>query len=152
METVIDAYDLRHGVYVTLIYFAVYFGMLLQQSITSQVLARTYKNKEKPFVKYYNTTDARLLRADRTVGNTLEQMGVFLTLYWLAIYVSSIKGSNSSSVALSGYIYVLGRALYAPAWAISGSSAKGIKPLILLATVPCYVVQVYCAYKLWSSV
>lgn len=51
METVIDAYDLRHGVYVTLIYFAVYFGMLLQQSITSQVLARTYKNKEKPFVK-----------------------------------------------------------------------------------------------------
>eukprot|EP00043_Microstomoeca_roanoka_P029208 m.21160 g.21160 ORF g.21160 m.21160 type:complete len:230 (-) comp9041_c0_seq1:137-826(-) len=149
---VIDSFSLRHGVYATLAYFAIYLLMLLSQSATSQLLAREARKKGDKFVKYYNVSEPRMLRADRTVGNTLEQMGPFLCLYWLAIYVCSIKGSDASLVALSGYVYVIFRALYAPIWALSGSSARGIKPLILLATLPCYAVQAYCAYRLLMEV
>ncbi|EGD72630.1 hypothetical protein PTSG_04365 [Salpingoeca rosetta] len=151
----VDEFALRHGVYATLMYFVLYFALLLNQSFTGRRLAIKYRKLKKPFSKYYNVTDRELLRADRAVGNTLEQMPVFLTLYWLAIFASSIKNTGTgtpSSVALSGYVYVLGRLLYLPLWLISGSSPRGLHPMVLISTVPCYLVQIFCALALFNAV
>eukprot|EP00055_Hartaetosiga_balthica_P013336 m.67937 g.67937 ORF g.67937 m.67937 type:complete len:157 (+) comp8232_c0_seq1:118-588(+) len=143
---------LKEGVFVTVVFFVVYYAMLINQSVTSKILAKKYhKNDKKKFVRYYNADEPEMLRADRVVGNTMEQLGPFVVLYWLSLFIVSAKGGDATYLAKSGWIYILGRVLYFPLFLMSGTK-RGIKPLILLATVPCYLVIGYCGYSLVSSV
>lgn len=81
------------------------------------------------------------LRGDRTVGNYLEQGLYYLPLFWLhALFVDPTK-----SFALAA-IYTASRALYPFVF------GKRQPVLILLSTVPGYLVNAYLFIELSKSV
>lgn len=90
-------------------------------------------------VKYYSH-DTMALRGDRTVGNYLEQGLYFLPLFWLhAIFVDSAK-----SFALAA-VYTASRALYPFVF------GKRQWYMILLSTVPGYLVNAFLFFELFKS-
>jgi hypothetical protein len=92
---------------VTVAYLALWYFLLLgMQRGTKYRLKAKYEQDGKEFDRYFGQ-DPEMLAADRTVGNTLEQMGPFLASLWMfAVFVSPREA------AWYGGFYVLLRAIY----------------------------------------
>eukprot|EP00052_Salpingoeca_macrocollata_P008804 m.69511 g.69511 ORF g.69511 m.69511 type:complete len:188 (+) comp16781_c0_seq3:133-696(+) len=133
----------RQAVSVTLTYFLLYTCFLLAQSATSHLLKAEMKKKNQKFVRYYSTEPA-MLGMDRAVGNMMEQMPLFLVLFWLCVVFAPAQGST---VILAGYVYIAFRALYPIIWKLQNfRSFVGLS--ILVSTVPNYLCLVYFVYVL----
>ncbi len=121
---------------VTAAYVAIYAGILIFQGVFKIKLTITCAKNKHTFDRY---NDPRMLAADRAVGNTLEWMPVFLTFFWLSMFLSNGETINY------GWIYVFSRALY-PFVALNGGIGRvGAKAPILLSTVPQYIVLIALA-------
>ena len=80
---------LRGPIVVTVAYFVLWYGMLFGlQTRTKYRLRREYAARGEVFDRYHSP-DPEMLRADRAVQNTLEQMGPFLTSLWLCALFAS---------------------------------------------------------------
>ncbi|EDQ88586.1 uncharacterized protein MONBRDRAFT_26179 [Monosiga brevicollis MX1] len=141
----VEPSEVAMAVYALVAYFILYFVFLSNQSATSQLLVRKYKKRQEKFVKYYNTKDPSQLTADRAVGNMLEQMPVFLTGYFAAMVTAAMAGESFRWVNYAAFAYTASRSMYLVAFK-NNASAAGIKPGILLATLPGYVVILYHFY------
>jgi hypothetical protein len=134
----------------TLLYLGLY-GLVL---IPFQVLSKRYLIAQKRrqagglglderasvlMVKYYNARDVVALAADRTIGNFLEYAIVFLPLMWIhAVYVDPTK---SLRICVA---YTLSRSYYPLVY------PRG--RLLLLSTVPGYLVILYLLFELTTGV
>lgn len=79
-------------------------------------------------VARYNSTDPEVIQADRSLGNYLEQLPVFLITLWLhALYVDA-----GVSTTL-GWVYLAFRVLYPFLFKITPA---GHTPTVLISTVP----------------
>jgi hypothetical protein len=81
----------------------------------------------------YSNSDLVLLVGDRVVGNYIEWAVPFLSLFWMSMIITG-QGENL------GWSYVVLRLLYIVLAASGGITYSGVKPKLLLATVPMYVV------------
>lgn len=131
---------------ITLSYVGTFLFAIIVQTVSKiRAMAQHKANKaqtgSKEFFNRY--TDVRILAADRSVGNFVEWMGAFLTLFWLNAFLTGDR------VEL-GWIYVASRLLY-PVLAVNGGiSLAGAKPIIFLATVPGYYVLITYAWTIYA--
>eukprot|EP00611_Tribonema_gayanum_P013014 TRINITY_DN2376_c0_g1_i1.p1 TRINITY_DN2376_c0_g1~~TRINITY_DN2376_c0_g1_i1.p1 ORF type:complete len:175 (-),score=20.93 TRINITY_DN2376_c0_g1_i1:269-721(-) len=126
----------RGGAAVTLAYLALYSILLAWQSATKNSKRVAAKKRDEKF-SYYGSQDKDVVCADRTVGNFLEQALPFLVTFWLAL--ASSGDSNCASVVYRGWAYVFFRALYPVMWKAGGGGLGGVRPLILVSTLPGYL-------------
>lgn len=129
---------------VTIAYFGLYYAFIIYQGIIKAKVikegvraAKMAKEAGKPVehVNRYTSTDPRLLRADRSVLNMLEQMPAFVSSLWLyAVFVDANFGAKL------GWFYLAFRAAYPFFFypTTTGFSAK-----ILYSTIPNYLVIFY---------
>lgn len=136
---VLNAQEYRDVIFITALYFSMYYGFLCGQAglvhylfLKAKQQAKAQSTEEcatvKPsYVKIkYGSDDRKSLTMNRTVGNTVEQMGPFLVSLWLhAIFVSTRSAYNY------GVIYVISRSFYPLLFYMGGS-------WILLSTLPGY--------------
>jgi uncharacterized MAPEG superfamily protein len=137
-----DLIALRGPLSVTPLYFLLWYALLFGlQTRTKYRLRRDYAARNQTFDRY-RSQDPEMLRADRAVQNTLEQMGPFLVPLWVhAVFVSPTVATNL------GVVYVLLRALYP---VLLGDRVEQVQSRrVAFATVPCYGI---IAYLLGSSV
>jgi len=89
------AVGMQGPITVTVAYFVLWYGMLFGlQSRTKYRLVREYAERGEVFHRYY-TSDGEMLRADRAVQNTLEQMVPFMASMWMyAAFVSPEWGTR----------------------------------------------------------
>mmetsp|Transcript_21800 Transcript_21800/g.36011 ORF Transcript_21800/g.36011 Transcript_21800/m.36011 type:complete len:157 (-) Transcript_21800:706-1176(-) len=152
LETFPSPLELKGAVQGTLLYLGLYSCILLPFQSFSKVYILAKKKKEAKqkdannarvslkTIKYYSH-DTMALRGDRTVGNFLEQGLYYLPLFWLhALFVDP---TNSFTIAS---IYTASRAVY--------PFVFGRKPalVILISTVPCYLVNAYLMVQLLRNV
>lgn len=133
---------LRGPLSITALYFLLWYAMLFGlQTRTKYRLRREYAARNQTFDRY-RSQDPQMLRADRAVHNTLEQMGPFLVSLWLhAVFVSPTVATTL------GAVYVLLRACYP---FLLGDRVEQVQPRrVALVTLPCYGM---IAYMLGSSV
>jgi len=91
-------------------------------------------------IKYSNATNSgAVLRADRTVGNYLEQLPPFLVSLWLYAFYVSAPGAESV-----GYAWLAARALYPFVF------SKGV-PYLFLSTFPAYGFIWYMLFKVFTA-
>lgn len=131
VEMELSAQALRGPLIVTAAYLLLWYGMLFGlQTRTKYRLRRAYALRGEVFDRY-RTPDGEMLRADRAVQNTLEQMGPFLSSLWLyAVFVSP------AGATWLGGAYVFLRACYP---VLLGSRVMGVQPKrVALVTFPCY--------------
>ena len=125
--------ELRGPIVVTAAYFLVFYAMLFGlQTRLKYRLRREYAERGEVFDRY-RTPDGRMLRADRAVQNTHEQMVPFLTSLWLyAVFVSPTLAT------VLGAAYVVLRATYP---FLLGASIEQVQPRrVALVTFPSYAV------------
>ncbi|KAG5192707.1 hypothetical protein JKP88DRAFT_196873 [Tribonema minus] len=133
----------RGGAAVTLAYLALYSILLTWQSATKNRKRIAAKKRDEKVScspreqHYYGNQDKDVVCADRTVGNFLEQALPFLVTFWLAL--ASCGDSNCASVVYRGWAYVFFRALYPVMWKAGGGGLGGVRPLILVSTLPGYL-------------
>jgi len=116
---------------INVLYFIVWYAFLIRQTTTRRYLAHKQKKEDdkKKFDRYYNT-HPRMLNADRTVQNTIEQAIPFLTSLWMyAIFV------NPKHASYLGFVYILFRSIYPFVW--------GRVPWLFISTVPGYAIIWY---------
>ena len=130
MELSADA--LRGPIVVTVVYFVLWYGMLFGlQTRTKYRLRREYAARGEVFDRY-RTPDPAMLRADRAVQNTHEQMGPFLAAMWLCAVFAS-----PSTATWLGAAYVLLRATYP--LLLGPRIVGGVQPRrVAFVTFPCY--------------
>jgi hypothetical protein len=137
--------DFKNVSIVTLGYFCVYYGFMgigLQGKKQIKYGKRpagytgTQEEKIKRFMVRYS--DPIMLKADRSLGNMLEQMPVFLTLMWM--YAAFV---DEKSAAVAGVLYTVVRALYPFFYPPPG---------VLWITIPNYAVIVYYCYGLVQQI
>ncbi len=134
--TDIEIASLRGPITVTAAYFGLWYGMLFGlQSRTKYRLRREYAARGDDFDRY-RSGDPEMLRADRAVQNTHEQMTPFLVSMWLcALFVSPQLATSL------GAVYVLLRAMYP---VLLGRRIAQIQPKrVALVTIPCYAIIVW---------
>ncbi len=107
--------DELHGpIWVTLIYFALYYSFMLLNMRVKIKLIREYKQRGERFDRYYGK-DPEMLAVDRIQLNLLEHMPPFLVLLWLyALVVSPLWATWAGGAYLfirALYPFVLGRRL-----------------------------------------
>ena len=120
---------------VTVLYFLLYYALVINTARVKAALDREYKARGEKFDRYFGQ-DRQMLAADRMQLNMLEQMGPFVALLWLnAVFVGSFGAT------IAGGIYVAARALYPVV--MGNKLGRGIHGLILVSTVPGYLVILY---------
>eukprot|EP01041_Mallomonas_annulata_P013716 gene13716-29172_t len=120
---------------VTGAYFFMYYCFLYGQAFSKLFLyfaAKTKADKDGQRVSLaeikYNSKDRIARATDRTVGNTMEQMGPFLSSLWLhALFISPEQAT------FLGYAYIASRSIY-PFTFYCGV------PWILMSTIPGYAI------------
>ena len=132
-----DANKFQGPILVTLAYFLMYYAFLFFQSGLKFYLYFKAKNggnkdSEKPKVSFskikYQSTERLALVGDRSVGNTLEQLGPFIVGLWLyAVFVST------STATTLGFLYLIFRLIYPLCFWF------GI-PWIFISTIPGYAI------------
>lgn len=136
-----DIAALRGPIAVTALYFALWYALLFGlQTRTKYRLRREYAARDQVFDRY-RSFDPEMLKADRAVQNTHEQMVPFLVSMWMyAIFVSP-------GVAASlGGAYLALRAIYP---FLLGSRIEQMQPRrVAFVTFPCYGI---IAWMLGSS-
>ena len=85
-----DVAAFKGPIVVTLVYFIVYYGFILNIMRTRLSLHKKYQKEGKKFDRYFNQ-DRNMLAADRIHLNMLEQMPIFVTLLWLQAFFVSIE-------------------------------------------------------------
>jgi uncharacterized MAPEG superfamily protein len=130
-------------VVVTVAYVAYYYATMIFILRTKQRLIDDYRQRGEQFDRYFGM-DREMLAADRVQLNMLEHMPPFLLLLWLnAVFVSpAFATAGGAAYLLSRMVYpfVLGRRL-----------GRGIRMLVLTATVPGYlVITAFSVALLWT--
>ena len=134
----------REAAKITMWYLFVFLVSLVYQTVVKGKLIMQAKKekKEKDSKTSFNRyTDERMIVADRVLGNYLEFMPVFLTLFWVNV---AITGES----VWVGWIYVAARLFYPLLAAFGGIRKSGPHPLIFISTFPAYAVLVFYAYKI----
>lgn len=128
---------------VTVVYVLLYYAYMIHVARTKTRLARAYADRGEKFDRYFSQ-DRAMLAADRVQLNMLEQMPPFLILLWLnAVFV------DITWATVVGGIYVASRALY-PVM-VGGRMGRGVRPSILVATGPGYlVVLAFAGALVWA--
>ena len=120
----------KYPIIITIIYCLIYYGFLLNIARTRISLHKKYKEEGNKFDRYFGQ-DRNMLAADRIQLNMLEQMPIFLVLFWLnAVFV---PGQWSS---ILGGTYTLTRAIYP--FLIGNRMGRDIPMRILFATFSGY--------------
>jgi hypothetical protein len=112
-------------VFVTVVYFALYYALHLRVLRTKRRLRNEYRARGEEFDRYFSQ-DRRMLAADRGVLNMLEHMPPFVCLLWLHAVFASPLGAT-----YAGSVYVATRAAYP---FLLGSSVGTRLPWRLLVT------------------
>ncbi|CAB1120833.1 unnamed protein product [Ectocarpus sp. CCAP 1310/34] len=128
-----------HGVRVTLAYLVLYYFFIVAQGSMKRKLRAYNAAHGKKFDRYFSR-DRKMLGWDRTVGNMLEQMGPFLSLFWSNIWLSPYGGLPHAYIAALGWLYVLLRSFYPMLWFAGGGGSEGTSPTIWRVTMPMYVI------------
>lgn len=137
---------LRGPIAVTAAYFLLWYGLLFGlQSRTKYRLQREYAARGEVFDRY-RSFDPEMLRADRAVQNTHEQMVPFLVSLWLYALFSSPTRATTL-----GAIYVALRALYP---LLLGPRVDQLQSKrVAFVTFPCYAIVFWMfgagAMRLW---
>jgi uncharacterized MAPEG superfamily protein len=129
----LDAAALRGPIAVTAVYFLLWYTLLFGlQTRTKYRLRREYASRGEVFDRY-RSQDPEMLKADRAVQNTHEQMAPFLVAMWMyALFVSS------SGAAVLGGAYVALRAAYP---FLLGARIEQVQPRrVAVVTFPCYAI------------
>ena len=122
----------KYPIIITVAYCLVYYGFLLNIARTRISLHKKYNKEGKKFDRYFGQ-DRNMLAADRIQLNMLEQMPIFLVLFWLnAVFV---PGTWTS---ILGGGYTLTRAIYP--FLIGNRMGRDIPMRILFATFLGYIV------------
>jgi len=117
---------------VSVAYVALYYAFQIHVARTKFRLAAAYAARGEKFDRYFGD-DREMLAADRIQLNMLEHMPPFLVLMWLnAVFV----GAFGATVA--GGVYLAARAAYP--LVMGGRLGRGLRPAILLSTLPGYLV------------
>jgi hypothetical protein len=139
--------ELKGAVQGTLLYLTLYLGIFIQfQSYSKFYLVAQKKreargkegNEKVSFreIKYYNSRDVLALTGDRTVGNFLEYSILFLPCLWMhALFVDPTQSFRICA------LYVFFRSYYPIVYQMK-------PPLLLLSTVPGYIIILYLMYQL----
>lgn len=127
----LDPAALRGPIVVTTVYFLLWYALLFGlQTRTKYRLRREYAARGQVFDRY-RSFDPEMLRADRAVQNTHEQMVPFLAAMWMHAVVVS-----PTSATVFGGVYVALRAAYP---FLLGSRIAEVQPKrVALVTFPCY--------------
>ena len=127
---------LRGPIAVTALYFALWYALLFGlQTRTKYRLRREYAARGLEFDRY-RSGDPEMLKADRAVQNTHEQMVPFLLSMWLhAVFVSV------SHATVLGLGYVVLRAVYPTL--LGRSVTKTQSKRVFFVTGPCYGIVFY---------
>ena len=118
--------------WVTLIYFGIYYGFILHILRVRTGLHQAYQQRGEKFDRYFSP-DRKMLAADRTQLNMLEQMPVFLTLLWLHAFLVDM-----TEATILGAIYTGSRALYPVI--LRGHMGRDVPKRILVITFTGYFV------------
>ncbi|CAM9424659.1 unnamed protein product [Choristocarpus tenellus] len=139
--------SMKQGIYVTLAYVSLFYLFILGQQVAKWQLKAYYHSKGKRMLRYYNSTESKMLGWDRTVGNMLEQAMPFLTLFWVNIALDIINSSSSGTVITAGWCYVAFRFLYPVFWFNGGGGRSGGSSKMLFCTGPMYAVIAFLAWE-----
>lgn len=123
------------GVFVVSVLFQFYgkrHSAALHVAAKKKAAAGADDNKPAPYNRYADS-DVVLLVGDRVVGNYIEWAVPFLSLFWMSMTIAG-EGENL------GWAYVALRLLYIVLAAAGGITHSGVKPRLLLATMPMYAV------------
>ncbi len=122
---------LRGPISVTALYFALWYALLFGlQTRTKYRLLREYAARGEVFDRY-RSADPEMLKADRAVQNTHEQMVPFLIAMWMHALVVSPDAASALGAA-----YVVLRAIYP---FLLGSRIERVQPRrVAFVTFPCY--------------
>ncbi|MEZ0311669.1 MAG: MAPEG family protein [Myxococcota bacterium] len=122
----------RYPLLVTIAYAVLYYLTTVNVALVKGKLFREYQAKGEKFDRY-RTPDARMLAADRIQLNMLEQMPVFLVLFWLtAVFASPLRAAGY------GAAYLASRIVYP--LMMGTQLGRNIPKRILFATVTGYLV------------
>jgi len=132
---------------VTFAYIVMWYIFLYSQSIYTRIahaFQKSGKEKEKlslAQMKYGSPLEKgkSILRFDRTVGNTMEQMIPFLLGLWLHALFVSVDGA-----AKLGWYYIMSRLLY-PVMFLQPF------PAILVSTLPGYAIIFLLLWPVYSQ-
>jgi uncharacterized MAPEG superfamily protein len=127
----LDPAALRGPIVVTTVYFLLWYTLLFGlQTRTKYRLRREYAARGQVFDRY-RSFDPEMLRADRAVQNTHEQMVPFLAAMWMhAVVVSPV------SATVCGGVYVALRAAYP--FLLGSRIAEVQSKRVAFVTFPCY--------------
>jgi len=135
--------ELRPVLKVTLAYVGLWYVFLYMQAGQALLLANRKDKDGKVMklaqLKYGSALEKgkSMVRFDRTVGNTLEQMMPFLVGLWLHALFVSVEDA-----AFWGWLYLLSRSLYP--WLFP----YGV-PAILISTIAGYAVIIILLYPVF---
>ena len=120
---------------VSLAYLLLYYIFMGRVAVTKRRLFKEYRERGEKFDRYFGQ-DRTMLAIDRSQLNMLEHMPPFLALLWLnAVCVSP------GSATIAGGLYVAARAAYP--LLVGGRLGRAVRPMILLSTLPGYLVMLY---------
>jgi hypothetical protein len=124
---------LRAPIAVTAAYFVLWYALLFGlQTRTKYRLRREYAARGEVFDRY-RSADPEMLKADRAVQNTHEQMVPFLVSLWMYAWFVS-----ASTAGILGSVYVALRALYP---LLLGPRIDQVQPRrVAFVTIPCYAI------------
>lgn len=143
----LSATHFKPVIQVTLAYIVLWYIFLYSQSIYARI-THAYSGKGKDGaklslaqIKYGSPLEKgkSMLRFDRTVGNTMEQMMPFLVSLWL--HAAFVDVDHAASL---GWYYILSRLLY-PFLFLQPF------PFILISTIPGYAIIVMLLWPVYSK-
>jgi uncharacterized MAPEG superfamily protein len=137
-----DPTALRGPITITALYFVLWYALLFGlQTRTKYRLRREYAARGSVFDRY-RSADPEMLKADRAVQNTHEQMAPFLVSMWMyAVFVSP------DAATILGAVYLALRAAYP---LLLGPRVEQVQPKrVAFVTFPCYAL---IAWMLVASV
>lgn len=125
-------------------FLSIAFQVKLKLAALSLAKQESEKKDKDGFKTYNRYTDNKILAGDRAVGNFLEWQGAFLALFWMNAYFTG-------QAVWLGWVYVAARLAYL-ALAKFAIRPGGIRPILLVTTVPAYVVLFYYFAKIAAVV
>ena len=126
--------------YFFLFYLAIFYQSMVAIRVWGEKSSSSKSTKVTLWeIKYGPSSykDRRIVSANRTVGNMLEQMPIFLSGLWLV----AILTSDDTHASMCGWVYVAFRSIYPMLYIYNPN-------LILITTIPNYCVVAY----LWVTI
>eukprot|EP00301_Raphidiophrys_heterophryoidea_P026261 c9021_g1_i2.p1 GENE.c9021_g1_i2~~c9021_g1_i2.p1 ORF type:complete len:145 (-),score=33.44 c9021_g1_i2:76-510(-) len=128
----------RLPILATFAYFVLYYVFLFSQSKVKLALMKEAKKKGEKFIPPYYSTEKRMLCADRTAANMLEQLPPFLVSMWMyAVFV------DANVAGYLGLAYTAIRSFYP---FVFGSMKA------LYVTIPNYLIIYYMLFVVFVRV